>query len=243
MAEDCHQTQIQRLTSFFFALVDITKVLAHNPKQTKHILKWARALFYQNRPLKYGLPWLTYDAILWLESHLTKKMVVFEWGSGGSTVYFAQKVKQLISVEHDKKWYEQTKKTLEERLLKNKVKYLYKPPKKIGKKGKKVFLSSQPKYSGYSFAQYCQIINKFPDSSFDLVLVDDEARNDCLRLAKKKVRQAGYLILDNSDTPECKTEMQKMKRWPRTDFPGIGPFNSYLWQTTIWQKALSPTLV
>ena len=42
-------------------------------------------------------------------SHVQSHMM--EWGSGGSTIYFAKKLKgrKLTSIEHDPKWYEQIK--------------------------------------------------------------------------------------------------------------------------------------
>ena len=34
------------------------------------------------------IPWVTHGAKKWLDSYLKKDMKVFEWGSGGSTLYF-----------------------------------------------------------------------------------------------------------------------------------------------------------
>lgn len=185
------QAYIQELTSLGFALVDITRVLAHIPRQGKHIFRWAKSLFYKNRPLDYGLPWLTYDAVSWLDSYLSKEMTVFEWGGGSSTIYFAKRVKLVISVEHDWEWYKSTSKFLTDRFLRKKTECIYKPPRKFGRNEKGTYTTNQPKYSEYTFAQYCQTTNQYPNDSFDLVLVDGEARNDCIRLAKRKVRAGG----------------------------------------------------
>ena len=35
-------------------------------------------------------------------------MNIFEYGAGNSTLYYAEKVSHVISVEHDKKWFENT---------------------------------------------------------------------------------------------------------------------------------------
>lgn len=56
-------------------------------------------------PIKYRIPWITFKAIKWLEDNITKKMRVFEFGAGGSTLFFADRVKEVISVENDEKWY------------------------------------------------------------------------------------------------------------------------------------------
>ena len=55
--------------------------------------------------LEAGVPWLPFPVIDWLNDHLTKDMVVFEWGSGGSTEYIAKRVKRIISVEHHPIWF------------------------------------------------------------------------------------------------------------------------------------------
>ncbi len=39
--------------------------------------------------LDEGLPWITFPAMRWLHGHLRPSMSVFEWGSGGSTVFLA----------------------------------------------------------------------------------------------------------------------------------------------------------
>jgi hypothetical protein len=52
------------------------------------------------------LPWFTYPSILFLNERLTKTMNLFEYGTGNSTLYFASRVQQVISVEHDQRWYD-----------------------------------------------------------------------------------------------------------------------------------------
>ncbi len=37
---------------------------------------------------------------------MTKNLVLFEFGSGNSTLFFAERVKNVISVEHNKEWYQ-----------------------------------------------------------------------------------------------------------------------------------------
>ncbi len=54
-------------------------------------------------------PWLPPKAIKYLKSFLSENMVGFEWGSGRSTVFFARRVNFIVSVEHDKCWYDKVK--------------------------------------------------------------------------------------------------------------------------------------
>lgn len=55
-------------------------------------------------PLSLGLPWISYPAIDFLERYLRPEMDVFEFGSGGSTVYFSSRVGSVTAVEEDAKW-------------------------------------------------------------------------------------------------------------------------------------------
>jgi putative heme iron utilization protein len=45
-------------------------------------------------------PWLTKEAILLLERLLRPDDIGLEFGSGRSTIWFAERVEKLISIEH-----------------------------------------------------------------------------------------------------------------------------------------------
>ncbi|MDM8553380.1 hypothetical protein QUF75_01435 [Desulfococcaceae bacterium HSG7] len=67
---------------------------------------WTRSLNGSKTPLKDVQPWIAFGAIRFLEKHLHEDMHVFEYGIGGSTLFFAKRVKAVVSIEHDKEWYE-----------------------------------------------------------------------------------------------------------------------------------------
>ncbi len=75
-------------------------------------------------------PWLTYRATKWLDSYLKPGMKVFEYGSGGSTVFLAQRVKRVFSVEHSLQWYQVVAETLKELKMSNVV-YVLKEPEHV----------------------------------------------------------------------------------------------------------------
>lgn len=62
------------------------------------------------RPSKSGdikpIPWLAPKVIEHLESLLTPDMEVIEHGSGGSTLWFAERVKHVIAMESDIDWFQ-----------------------------------------------------------------------------------------------------------------------------------------
>ncbi len=55
---------------------------------------------YQDK-FEYGKPWLVFDAIHFLENWLKPGMRVFEYGSGVSTFFFAQRVAEVTNEERD----------------------------------------------------------------------------------------------------------------------------------------------
>ena len=54
-----------------------------------------------------------------IKLYLNKQKNVFEWGSGGSSVFLAKLVNSIISVENNPKWTELVKSTLQEKKLTN----------------------------------------------------------------------------------------------------------------------------
>ena len=53
-----------------------------------------------NRPI----PWYTYAAIDYLDQLDFSEKRVFEYGSGNSTLYWSQRCKAVVAVEHSEEW-------------------------------------------------------------------------------------------------------------------------------------------
>lgn len=180
---------------------------------------------------------MTYDAISWLERKLTRGMNVFEWGSGGSTLFISKRVKAVTSIEHDIKWFKKMKQTIRDGKPKN-INYKLIRPEKSGNGIPLSYKSSDERYVGKTFQRYCQSILKHDDNYFDLIVVDGRARVGCIKNAVNKVKPGGYLMLDNSEREEYKKAFSVLKNWKRVDFEGFGPVNSYSWRTTVFQKSV-----
>jgi len=111
------------------------------------------------------------SVIDWLDSILQKQWNVLEAGSGGSTVFLAQRVAAVVSYEHDEEWYERVKAELESRSLHNVTMRLW---------------AEYPKY-GLDYA-----------GPFDLALIDGRGRVRSLFCASRCIRPGGWLVLDDS---------------------------------------------
>lgn len=185
-------------------------------------------------------PWVTFGAIDWLKSYLRSDMSVFEWGSGGSTLYFSKQVKRVVSVEHDQAWHAKVLATLQRENAVNCEYSLILP-----RTSRLAHLLPYRPYTYVSrtfeahkdmfFRKYVREIDGYADRSFDLVMVDGRSRGACLVRAVKKVKQGGYLLLDNSERPLYQPAMQLLSGLVRTDFFGNGPRLQEQWQTTVWQ--------
>jgi hypothetical protein len=216
--------------------------LFKKPAAVQFIIPWLDSLQGDATPLRDEVPWITFEAKKWLSTFLTKDMVVFEWGSGGSTIYISKRVKRLISVEHDPEWYNKVQKAIKDNGISN-CEYLLKEPSLLSDSEQnfqdpKYYLSGLSNYKGMSFETYVKVIDSFPDETFDLVIVDGRARPSCILHSLNKVRNGGYLMLDNSDREEYCRGVNLLTGWDQKDFFGPGPYArySYVWGTSIWRK-------
>jgi len=215
-------------------------VLFKNPKLIRFFILWNKSLKSSRNALKDGSPWIVFEAKEWADSFLKKGMNIFEWGSGGSTIYIGARVKKLISVEHDHRWHSQVSSKLKEMGISNCV-YSLKEPKItkdswIEEQVLGSYYSTDNNYKNLNFKDYCTAINSFEDSFFDLVIVDGRARLSCIYHAIDKVKRGGYLLLDNSERKEYFMGINLLKDWERKDFYGPGPYNLEFWQTSIFKK-------
>jgi predicted O-methyltransferase YrrM len=180
------------------------------------------------------IPLITSEAKKWLDSNLEKDMRIFEWGSGGSTLYFAKKVKQVVSVEHDKEWYEKIRNIIKEDKFKNIDYYFKEPVKPFINFFNKYKCVTFEKYKGLIFKRYVNIISKFPNHFFDLIFIDGRARNDCIKKCLKKLKKDGFIILDDSERKYYdKNILNKLRR---IDFYEKDLFTCTNKQTSVWKN-------
>lgn len=189
---------------------------------------------------KKHIPWIVFRAKDWLDKNIRSDMRVFEWGSGGSTLYFSKRVKEIVSIEHNKIWHEEVSNTIFKLGVKNCEYFLIEPKYSLFSKllpYSVVAYNSRSfsEYFNFSFRNYVKKIDKFPDNYFDIVFVDGRARLACIIHAIRKIKKGGFLILDNSERELYESAMNKLKKYKRIDFFGHGPYVKEEWKTTIWK--------
>lgn len=180
-------------------------------------------------------PWLPYLVTEYITQ--LKPQTVFEWGSGGSTLFFVQmNLARFVSIEHDQKWYDE----IWARLKPYQDQYHLIPFEEgeIGSnKGNPAhYKSGSTELGPVNFKNYASAIDNY--GQFDLILVDGMARASCLHHAASHVREGGWLVLDNTgDRPYYLAQTGYLfKDWESIKFFGYGPILAYEWETTIFRN-------
>lgn len=216
----------------------IAYYLLRFPESARFAPAWLLSLVSRRTALQDEVPWIPYVARAWLSSHVTPAMRVFEFGSGGSTVFLARRARAVVSVEHDPEWCARLRQTLATEHLTNCTLILREPVRQAApSSGSRAYASTKPAYAGMDFGEYVRTIDAYPDETFDLVFVDGRSRKACLAHAIPKVRVGGLLVLDNSDNREYADALRLFAHLPRTDLHGYGPYwPPAYWRTTVWEK-------
>lgn len=158
------------------------------------------------------------DALPWLQTAAVERMErffqvrpnarVFEWGAGGSTLWFSRHAYSVVSVEHDLAYHAMVSKLLPTDPLAN-VALVYLPASDL----------------------YARFIGKF-ELPFDLILIDGVKRNECIAqtVQHSMLANGGLLVVDNTERDtEYARGLDLLANWVRTDYMGE-------WMTSIFSK-------
>lgn len=158
------------------------------------------------------LPWMNFPVIAFLKERLNKDINIFEYGSGYSTRFYAQRVSTVTSLEYNQFWYNRIKNTLPDN-----VKLIYQESDTDG--------------------QYCRAIQQ-TNQRYELVIVDGDDRPNCMRECIGSLTENGVIILDDSqrkEYDECILALEKAG-FKRIHFEGLKPKGKHMDRTTIFYK-------
>jgi predicted O-methyltransferase YrrM len=132
-------------------------------------------------------PWLCPETVEFLEQRLNKAMVGLEFGSGRSTLWLAQRLSSVASVEHNYNWYRRTADEAEKENLNAEMHYVQLDHPE-----------SEPEREEYAVTPaYVAVLNQFPDASLDLIVVDGHYRTTIVKACPRKLRPGGLLLVDD----------------------------------------------
>lgn len=205
-------------------------------------LAWRRSLRAHASALKDERPWITFAAIRFLEGILDRRMRVFEYGTGGSTLFFCKRAAEVISVEHDPSWFEKIRERVRSRGYENVELRLVKPVLEMSSAQKDPsdpadYGSGDASFAGYSFRDYVSSIDANRDDSFDVIFIDGRARPSCFLHSLPKVKPNGYIVWDNTERSHYFRAMRCAPELFRFfDFPGPSPYANIFTRTSAWQR-------
>ena len=206
--------------------------------QRRFAFRWLRSL---NKDYLFTTPspWMTFDAIEYLQSHIRPGWRVFEYGSGGSTLFWLHLGAECVSIEHDKEWYSIVSGYIGERAQAD---YRLVLPELLTTAQDDADPSDPAQYlssslPGYSFKNYVTQIDTFPDQYFDVIVVDGRSRPSCLVHSIPKLKTGGLLVLDNADRKYYLEQTQPvLKGFLERKFIGAIPGLRWFVQTNIYEK-------
>lgn len=197
-----------------------------------------------SRRLESPLPCYAFGAIRALEQELSPEHRVFEYGSGSSTLWYAQRVAEVVAIEHHPDWYSLVSSAapsnVEVKLHEGAPRAA---PDQRSSEGGEVAEFGSSVIPGASFERYVRAIDDYPDGHFHVVSVDGRARVACLERALAKVAPGGLLILDNSQRERYQPALFRLtEQFPDfVSYFGNSPFQARPQHTTIIRIPRGPS--
>jgi predicted O-methyltransferase YrrM len=137
-------------------------------------------------PLDLEIPWFSYAAIDFLKNFLQQHMTVCEYGSGGSTLFFASRVRSVYSIEDNENWFKRVSDRVKQKNFQN------------------VTLKLCPfDFKNPTAFDQSEYLHAIPTDKFDVVVVDGseewtQVRPVCFQLAESRIKQGGIIVVDDS---------------------------------------------
>jgi hypothetical protein len=195
--------------------------IATHPRELARHPEWLRQRTGATIALR--APWWPYDAVAWVAANLPPGPRVFEYGSGGSTLWLEDLGADVTSVEDNAQWHKQTAAA-----LRPGTRLLFQPPQQSG-------VASDLFGPGF-FDAYVAAIDGEQDGSLDLVIIDGRARIECVHHAMTKVKPDGLLLFDDTDFAQFRPVVALLQAWERHLFVGLKPGQRAPAQTSVWRR-------
>lgn len=192
----------------------LKSLLSFNHKGYLHDIGWFKA-FNSKSPVDgegNPIPWVTYSFIDFIKERIRKQHTVFEFGSGNSTFFYAKYAGIVVSVEHDKEWYD--------KIVKEKP-----------ENSEMIFCEL------VRGGDYCKMPVKL-EETFDIIIVDGRDRVNCCKQAVDALSPTGVVVLDDSEREFYREAVDFLlkKGFKQLAFTGISPGLFYRKATSVFYK-------
>jgi len=184
--------------------VSIVRTLFYGHGFLKSILR-GRPVGPRGEPI----PWFTYPAIEYLRQLDLADKRVFEYGAGNSSIFWAQRANQVVTVESNKQWFETISAMRPANLL--------------------LLLEIEKE-------RYVSAIEQ-QQGKFDVIVIDGKWRNACAHACIDSLSDDGLIIFDNSDRHYQGCTFLRERGFFQIDFSGFSAINGYASTTSLLLRA------
>lgn len=200
----------------------VAKLLTNLGERPHDIPRYLGSLpVWGRRPIDLQLPWWSFAAIDFMEKHCTGTERVFEFGTGGSTVFFAERCQSVKAVEDNAEWYSVVVEAVKAKALDN-VELLMRHFD---------FIKSE----GFEHSEYLSALDGDP---FDIIVIDGqdwraEERPVCFQRAERFIKPGGIIVVDDS-WRYAQLRTTSAAKSVKT-FESVGPCRTGVTSTDIYQ--------
>lgn len=192
-------------------------------------------------------PWTSYAFTHWFESRNVSDLSILEFGSGASTLYWANAFKTVDSIESDSEWLSREKGTVVDNtkihlhsLTGNSYRVdlneqNWNTLKEIFDDDKSYFPEVTHNFEDVDVLNLTRLISKA-----DWIFIDGGPRNFYTKLVLTCAKPGVVFVLDNTDeayTLPARTALLKAN-FVEIPFHSLGPLNPYSWTTSIFISSL-----
>lgn len=152
------------------------------------------------------IPWFTYPAIEYLKSFDFSDKMVFEYGAGHSSLFWANRAKTVTAVESNKPWHDH------------------------------IASRHPPNLSLFFESDKDRYVSSIERNAvaYDLIVIDGRWRNACADKCADYLAVGGMIIIDNSDRRYEGCARLRARGFFQIDFSGFSPVNGYASTTSIF---------
>jgi|1048.fasta_scaffold01434_4 hypothetical protein len=232
------------LPYFFYQSLRFSSNVSRFRQHWSYYGRWWSSFSSSRNSVVDQQPWISFRAVDFLKEHLEREHTLFEYGGGGSTLFFLNRVAKVVTVEHDEEWFRILSRKIGEMGITHwegifqagepvEVDRLLDPANPAD------YVSSSVGQSALSYEKYAKAISRDLSELFDWVLVDGRARPSCMVASYPHLRVGGYLILDNMEREHYQRAFAQHLR-AKFDPVLVGrlpsPYHPDFTETQIWRK-------
>ncbi|MBS0178424.1 MAG: hypothetical protein JSR20_06645 [Nitrospira sp.] len=198
--------------------------LGHMLMRPKDTRRWiVDNLLFRKSAIEQAVPWMSWKAIDFLQDYLKPNLRVFEWGGGGSTLFFSKRGCHVTTVESNENWLNV--------ITANNQK------ESSGSGSLEIRFIAAETQAPQKIKEYIESVRE--GAPWDIVLLDGLeraylSRLDCLKEIPGTVRSGGLVIVDDSYRAMYREIPNILKGWKREVFRGLGSARLGVTQTDIY---------